>query len=151
MNVNPVEPYISNRSQDELRRLLEDRNDPIIDQFLFLMDEQINDLIMDKPTLDLLLDGINEQLGKLEEEEDALEQLAKDNIYPQPSDLYAWSARLIVLRLNLTTAVEDVIGWITGEEGKSDALYHRRKDLEAEKEAAENAKKAAGKAGCTVG
>ena len=151
MNVNPVEPYISNRSQDELRRLLEARNDPIIDQFLFFVDEQISDLTMDKPTLDLLLDGINEQLGKLEEEEDALDQLAKDNIYPEPSDLYAWSDRLNALRLNLATAIEYVIGWITGEEEKSDALYHRRKELEAEKEAAEKAKKAAGKAGCAVG
>lgn len=149
--MNPVEPYISNRSQDELRRLLEDRNDPIIDQFLFLMDEQISDLTMDKPTLDSLLDSINEQLGKLEEEEDALDQLAKDNIYPEPSDLYYWSDRLNALRLNLTTAIEDVIGWITGEEEQSDALYHRRKELEAEEEEAEKARKAAGKAGCAVG
>jgi DNA repair ATPase RecN len=151
MNVNPVEPYISNRSQDELRRLLEDRNDPIIDQFLFLMDEQINDLTMDKPTLDSLLDGINEQLGNLEEEEYAMDQLAKDNIYLEPNDLYYWADQLNALRLNLTTTIEAVIGWITGEEEKSDALYHRRKELEAEKEAAENAKKAAGKAGCAVG
>lgn len=54
--MNHREPYISNRSLDELRRLLEDRNDPIINQFLVEFDSELDSRTVSKPDLDLMLD-----------------------------------------------------------------------------------------------
>ena len=134
--MNHREPYISNHSLDELRRLLEDRNDPTINQFLAEFDIELDSRTVSKSDLDSMLDSTIEVLNRLEAEEDALSELAKDRIYPEPKDLYVWSDRLNDIRLNLTSCIDSLVGRINGEGDECDAIYRRRLDLEVAKEVA---------------
>lgn len=134
--MNHKEPYISKRSLDELRRLLEDRNDPIINQFLVEFDSELDSRTVSKPDLDLTLDTAIEVLNRLEAEEDALSQLAKDRFYPEPKDLYVWSDTLNDIRLNLVNCIDSLVGWINCEGDECDAIYRRQQELEAAGKAA---------------
>ena len=127
--MNHKEPYISNRTLHELRRLLEDRNDPIINQFLIEFDSEIDSRTVSKPDLDSLLDTAIEGLNNLEAEEVALDELAKDRVYPEPMDLYAWSDTLNEIRSTLTNCIDNLVGRITGEGNECDAVFRRRLEL----------------------
>lgn len=135
-DVSHREPYISNRSLDELRRLLEDRNDPTINQFLTEFDIELDSRTVSKSDLDSMLDSTIEVLNRLEAEEDALSELAKDRIYPEPEDLYVWSDRLNDIRLNLMNCIDSLVGRINGEGYECDAIYRRRLELAVAKEVA---------------
>ena len=134
--MNHREPYISNRSLDELRRLLEDRNDQTINQFLAEFDIEIDSRTVSKSDLDSMLDSTIEVLNRLEAEEDALNELAKDRIYPEPKDLYTWSDTLNDIRLNLVHCIDSLVGRINGEGDECDAIYRRQQELEAAEKAA---------------
>jgi hypothetical protein len=135
-DMNHKEPYISNRTLHELRRLLEDRNDPTINQFLAEFDIELDSRTVSKSELDSMLDSTIEVLNRLEAEEDALSQLAKDRFYPEPKDLYVWSDTLNDIRLNLVNCIDSLVGWINGEGDECDAIYRRQQELEAAEKAA---------------
>ena len=134
--MNHKEPYISNRTLHELRRLLEDRNDPIINQFLVEFDSELDSRTVSKQDLDLLLDIAIEGLNDLKAGEDALDELAKERIYPEPMDLYRWSDTLNDIRSTLTNCIDSLVGRINGEGDECDAIYRRRPELEVAKEVA---------------
>lgn len=134
--MNHKEPYISNRTLHELRRLLEDRNDPIINQFLTEFDIELDSRTVSKSDLDSVLDSTIEVLNRLEAEEDALSQLAKDRFYPEPKDLYVWSDTLNDIRSTLTNCIDSLVGWINGEGDECDAVFRRRLELRAAEQAA---------------
>ena len=134
--MNHKEPYISNRTLHELRRLLEDRNDPIINQFLVEFDSELDSRTVSKPDLDLMLDTAIEGLNDLEAEEAALNELAKERIYPEPKDLYMWSDTLNDIRSTLTNCIDSLVGRINGEGDECDAVFRRRLELRAAEQAA---------------
>lgn len=134
--MNHKEPYISNRTLHELRRLLEDRNDPIINQFLVEFDSELDSRTVSKPDMDLMLDTAIKGLNDLEAEEAALNELAKERIYPKPMDLYRWSDTLTDIRSTLTNCIDSLVGRINGEGDECDAIYRRRLELEVAKEVA---------------
>jgi hypothetical protein len=134
--MNHKEPYISNRTLHELRRLLEDRNDPTINQFLVEFDSELDSRTVSKPDLDLMLDTAIEGLNDLEAEEDALDELAKERIYPKPMDLYRWSDILNDIRSTLTNCIDSLVGRINGEGDECDAVFRRRLELRAAEQAA---------------
>lgn len=130
------EPYISNRTLHELRRLLEDRNDPTINQFLVEFDSELDSRTVSKPDLDLMLDTAIEGLNDLEAEEAALNELAKERVYPEPADLYMWSDTLNDIRSTLTNCIDSLVGRINGEGDECDAVFRRRLELRAAEQAA---------------
>ena len=134
--MNHKEPHISNRSLDELRRLLEDRNDPIINQFLVEFDSELDSRTVSKPDLDLMLDTAIKGLNDLEGEERALSKLAKECAYPEPIDLYMWSDTLNDIRSTLTNCIDSLVGRINGEGDECDAVFRRRLELRAAEQAA---------------
>lgn len=134
--MNHKEPYISNRTLHELRRLLEDRNDTTINQFLAEFDIELDSRTVSKSELDSMLDSTIEVLNRLEAEEDALSQLAKDRFYPEPKDLYVWSDTLNDIRSTLTNCIDSLVGWINGEGDECDAVFRRRLELRAAEQAA---------------
>ncbi len=134
--MNHKEPYISNRTLHELRRLLEDRNDPTINQFLVEFDSELDSRTVSKPDLDLMLDTAIEGLNDLEAEEAALNELAKERIYPEPMDLYRWSDTLNDIRSTLTNCIDSLVGRINGEGDECDAVFRRRLELRAAEQAA---------------
>ena len=134
--MNHKEPYISNRTLHELRRLLEDRNDPTINQFLVEFDSELDSRTVSKPELDLMLDTAIEGLNDLEGEQRALSKLAKECVYPEPGDLYMWSDTLNDIRSTLTNCIDSLVGRINGEGDDCDAVFRRRLELRAAEQAA---------------
>ena len=134
--MNHKEPYISNRTLHELRRLLEDRNDPTINQFLVEFDSELDSRTVSKPDLDLMLDTAIEGLNDLEVEERALSKLAKECVYPEPGDLYMWSDTLNDIRSTLTNCIDSLVGRINGEGDDCDAVFRRQLELMAAEQAA---------------
>ena len=134
--MNHKEPYISNRTLHELRRLLEDRNDPTINQFLVEFDSELDSRTVSKQDLDLMLDIAIEGLNDLEGEQRALSKLAKECVYPEPIDLYAWSDTLNEIRSTLTNCIDSLVGRINGKGDDCDAVFLRRLELWAAEQAA---------------
>lgn len=135
------EPYMSNRSTDELRTLLESRNDPTINQYLAKLDAEAEDREITPEMLrNRHLVPILECLSLLQREADALETFAGDRVYLEPADLRVIADHIDEARRELENQIDEVIGAHRGEENP-DYIYYLRNDLEEKaKEAAKAAK-----------
>lgn len=136
------EPYISNRSLDELRTLLEARNDPVINQYLAAVDAREEDLTVTDEALAYQVNALVEHLERVQREADALEQSARKQTYPEPSDMYGVADRLDEARLNIAACADSIIQLFRHDEKEPVyGEYWRRREeksraeLEAKKKA----------------
>lgn len=103
------EPYISNRSLDELRTLLEARNDPIINQYLAAVDAREEDLTVTDEALVYQVKELVEHLERVQHEADALEKFASDETYLEPDDLRIIVDALDEARFNIAGCADSII------------------------------------------
>ncbi len=137
------EPPISNLSLDELRKRLEARCDPTVDQFLAALDmrddanmEQVKDAIQQ------LVVNLADLLVDLDDEVKQMEDLARNKLSMGPSDLWMVSDRIDTYRVNVASEVDEVLHAI--DDGGNDRVYTAFKQCIADRERErEQAKKAA--------
>ena len=124
------EPYISNLSLDELRSRLEVRGDPAIDQFLAALDvrddahtEQVKDAIK------LLVENLADLSVDLDDEVKQMENLARNDLCLDPSDLWMVSDRIDTYRVNYADYVDEALHAIdTGGNDRVYAAFRQRID-----------------------
>ena len=139
------EPYISNRSLDELRTLLEARNDPTINQYLAAADDREEDLTVTDEALAGPIDALVEHLERVQREADTLEKFARDKTYLEPGDLRIIADALDEARLNLAYCADSIIQLFRHDE--KEPVYGEYRRRREEKNRAElEAKKKADKA-----
>lgn len=137
------EPPISNLSLDELRKRLEARCDPTIDQFLAALDmrddanmEQVKDAIQQ------LVESLADLSVDLDDEVKQMEDLARNKLCLGPSDLWMVSDRIDTYRVNYADYVDEALHAI--DDGGNDRVYTAFKQRIADRERErEQAKKAA--------
>lgn len=137
------EPPISNLSLDELRKRLEARCDPTVDQFLAALDmrddshtEQVKDAIRQ------LVENLADLSVDLDDEVKQMEHLARNHLCLEPSDLWMVSDRIDTYRVNYADYVDEALPAI--DNGGNDRVYaaFRQRIVDRERER-EQAKKAA--------
>lgn len=127
------EPPISNLTLDELRKRLEARCDPTIDQFLAALDmrddantEQVKDAIK------LLVENLADLSVDLDDEVKQMEHLARNDLCLDPSGLWMVSDRIDTYRVNVASEVDEALHAI--DNGGSDRVYGACKQRIADRE-----------------
>lgn len=116
------EPHISNLSLDELRRRLEARGDPAIDQFLAALDER-DDTRKERVTgaIQTLVENMAGLAVDLDDEVKQMEHLARNHLCLEPSDLWIHSDRIDTHRFKCVEYVDEALQDIDG--GDNDRVY----------------------------
>lgn len=135
------EPPIGNLSLDELRKRLEARCDPTIDQFLAALDMR-DDANMEqvKDAIKLLVENLADLSVDLDDEVKQMEHLARNHLCLEPSDLWMVSDRIDTYRLNCAGYVDEALHAI--DTGGNDRVYAAFKQRIDDRQR-EQAKKAA--------
>ena len=136
------EPPISNLSLDELRKRLEARCDPTVDQFLAALDmrddshtEQVKDAIRQ------LVENLADLSVGLDDEVKQMEHLARNHLCLEPDDLWMLADRIDTHRFNVADVADEALHAI--DDGGNDRVYaafrQRIADREREREQARKA------------
>lgn len=136
------EPHISNLSLDELRRRLEARDDPAIDQFLAALDERDSTQAEQvKDAIKLLIENLADLSVDLDDEVNQMEHLARNHLCLESSDLWMVSDRIDTYRISYADYVDEALHAI--DTGGNDRVYaafkQRIDDREREREQAKKA------------